>query len=328
MASKYSCKCGFDTDDLKAFRTHLFRSGKTEGKGKHASLRPKASPLTSTKAQAAPIDIDSLMPGSGQVAASIMEEERILEQLKARFGGGVGVAVPPAVAQPPPAQQPTPKRDKRPGKPKDFSPLWRFLMISAGGILVVLGGAAAYYGNSLKAMPIIVLGVAVMATGGFITWKGIMRDFGGVPVTSFGNTPPVVIDKKGRAIAVKPNSFNIYPDRISNEYTQDAPGVMWRFRRDGNEYHLNIQHKDSVEMERFTLPDTIWIDPKLAAVPLFMPANRRLYRRRKENILKQLTPMAIVLAMLIVAFLMITMQKPATEPAAKPAATHGVIYRG
>jgi len=274
--------------------------GAREGiKGKHKNLN--GTPRTPRPAPS-PDTLIAQMPSAGQLAALELEEASVAEQVSARIAR-VAVAEPPR-----PEPKPTktkPEKPKQPKPPADKGAMARFGMIAGGIVLLMLGGSMVVLGKS--SAPIIGMGVFSVLGGGYLGFKGFKYEGGSTPVATVVTPAGVVAtDKKGKVVTAKPNSLNIYPDRVAFEYVENPPGLPQRFRRDNKQYFINQWDEVNQKFVRFVPPDTTYLDPKLAAIPLYMPANRRLFRKRNEGLLKQLTPWAIVVAMLIVGFLMMT----------------------
>ena len=320
---KFVCKCGeYATNDTKAWRGHLMNGARNDPKGTHGrkieDLIPDPPPIaddprvealermiaeasatlqqirakpSAIKEESKPLASSSFADVPGLSASDIA----VLEPQEPPKMEGLTVATPEA------APEPKAKKPQKESKPTSR----RGILVLAGIMVIIAGICAVGFGNSIKASPVIAIGLVIMCAGGFITYKGFKTEKEDTAPSDAKSV--ITITKDGKKVAVKPNCINVYEDRVWFEYMDEPTGYLRKRRKGGKEFYFHMWNRATEALGPLKLPDTVFIGSWLVAVPLYMPANRRLARRRKDSLLKQLTPWAIVAAMCVVGFLMMVL---------------------
>lgn len=254
MKKKYNCICKFGTNDIKDFRLHLLRQGMADGKGKHRSL------------------------GVQQVSAP-SREERL-----AQIEKGLVATVEQRTAS---SVTPSPKEVK----PK--APARRWWMVLLGFILIVIGCAVSYYGNSKTSSVLIVAGLLGIVPGAFVAFRG------------FKKVEPEVaaIGTDGKPASSKPtgkeNCLNIYPRELGGikfEYVTDPPfGLPQQCINNGKRYLVNIWNPEKKGLEALIFPDEKYYDPRVLAEVVEAEPVRR-YFEQGIQLLEKIAPWAFVAA--------------------------------
>ncbi len=109
----------------------------------------------------------------------------------------------------------------------------------------------------------------------------------------------------GKVKVVRANAYCIYPTKHQYEYIEEQIALSVTRRNDDRKYMLLQWDVKEQKLVEFVLPDKVnYQRPELVNIPLAMPANHKVFRRR-ESMLKQVTPMILLGGIAVVGILMV-----------------------
>ena len=256
---EYRCQCGYKTEIIKDFRRHLLIQGMQDGKGKHKSLGVQVAPAISQAERLDEMEKNLVAIASERTAPQVKEPVVSAKEVK-----------------------PKPKASDR-----------RWWLVLLGLVLIIIGGAVSYYGNSKTQSALIVAGLLGIVPGGYLVFQGLKKREPELPA----------VDLDGKEVATKPtgkeNCLNIYPREkggIRFEYMNKPPfGLTQQCVNNGKRYYVNIWKPEENQLVPLIFQDQKYEDPRVLAEVVEAEPVRR-YFEMSIPLLEKIAPWAFVAA--------------------------------
>jgi hypothetical protein len=257
---KYFCLCGEGSKTLGKLNHHIHVRSSRDGKGKHKRIAgPVLSPLVPASQ-----NLDEL-------------EKRLVDLAEQRTAKVV--------------KEPVASVKEVKPKPKTSGRRWWLVLL--GLVLIIVGGAVSYYGNSKTQSALIVAGLLGIVPGGYLVFQGFKKREPELPA----------VDVAGKEVATKPtgkeNCLNIYPREkggIRFEYMNKPPfGLTQQCINNGKKYFVNIWKPEDNQLVPLIFQDQKYEDPRVLAEVVEADPVRR-YFEISIPLLEKIAPWAFVAA--------------------------------